>query len=296
MESLTKIRSRHLKALERGEYDCLPGHIYIKGFLRTCARVLKMDSDKLIALYRAESNLTESNNSILDRMKGIREAKFVLTPKWLFVFFGVIVIFVIAGYLWYQVSGFAAAPALQLKKPTEEDFTTKQDQVIVEGSTDVGAMVDINEQPITTDLEGNFSERIKLKDGINQIIVTARNKIGREKSLAIKILAKIPQAKKSVLGVKKNQALILIINVKSDPAWISVDVDEKNIYKGIMLADTSQEFVAKKEIVINSGNAGSTYVYLNGNNLGVLGKKGELIKNKKYDLSILAEIKKGEYE
>jgi len=63
-----------------------------------------------------------------------------------------------------------------------------------------------------------------------------------------------------------------------------------------MLSDTSQEFVAKKEIVINSGNAGSTHVYLNGNDLGVLGKKGELIKNKKYNLSILAEIEKGEYE
>lgn len=167
MEGLTKIRSRYIEAIERGEYQMLPGDIYIKGFLKTIAKVLNMDGNNLIGLYKEETSGKEYKNTIFDRMKGITEAKFIITPKLIFIFFGIMIIFLIGGYFWYQVSGFAAAPELNLTKPGKEDITTNSDEIIVSGTTDPGTLLSINNQAITIDLEGNFSEIIKLKSGVN---------------------------------------------------------------------------------------------------------------------------------
>jgi hypothetical protein len=253
-----------------------------------------MDAANLIGLYKEEIRGKNPTKTVLDRMRGITEAKFIITPKLIFIFGGMMIIFLIGGYFWYQISGFAAAPELNLTEPTKEDITTKSDEITISGTTDSGTALAINGQAIKIDLEGIFSEVIKLKSGVNQILISAKNKIGKETIKTIKVLSKAPAAPKTVLGEKDTKSLIVILEIGPSPAWISIDVDGKNIYKGLMLARTSQEFVAQKEIVLITGNGGSTKVYLNGNDLGVLGKEGEFISDKKYDLRTLSEIKKGQ--
>lgn len=53
-ERLTNIRIRHLAALERGDYDALPGRTYARAFLRTYARALGLDADKLVADFEEQ--------------------------------------------------------------------------------------------------------------------------------------------------------------------------------------------------------------------------------------------------
>ena len=45
----TKIRARYLGALERGDYDELPGAVYTKGFLRNYALYLGLDPDDVLS-------------------------------------------------------------------------------------------------------------------------------------------------------------------------------------------------------------------------------------------------------
>ncbi|HHV65102.1 MAG TPA: helix-turn-helix domain-containing protein [Peptococcaceae bacterium] len=53
IEQSIKIRVRYLEALEKEEYDILPGSIYTKGFLRTYAKHLGLDPEEIIRLYNA---------------------------------------------------------------------------------------------------------------------------------------------------------------------------------------------------------------------------------------------------
>jgi cytoskeletal protein RodZ len=53
MEFRTKVRAKYLRALEAEQFEQLPGHTYIKGFLRTYADALGMDGQ----LYVDEYNL-----------------------------------------------------------------------------------------------------------------------------------------------------------------------------------------------------------------------------------------------
>ncbi|MDQ3876578.1 MAG: helix-turn-helix domain-containing protein, partial [Actinomycetota bacterium] len=52
IEQATKIRAKHLRALEDEQFDLLPGQTYVKGFLRTYADYLGLDGQ----LYVDEFN------------------------------------------------------------------------------------------------------------------------------------------------------------------------------------------------------------------------------------------------
>ena len=51
---ITKIRTEHLRALESGDYDAFAAPVYIRGFIRTYAKMLKLDVPQLLADVDAE--------------------------------------------------------------------------------------------------------------------------------------------------------------------------------------------------------------------------------------------------
>ena len=56
---ITKIRTDHIRALEEGDYDQFVAPVYIRGFVRSYARVLKLDEAQLAADLEQELNRTE---------------------------------------------------------------------------------------------------------------------------------------------------------------------------------------------------------------------------------------------
>jgi cytoskeletal protein RodZ len=55
----TKIRGDHLRALEEGNYDVFVAPVYIRGFIRTYATLLKLDVPRLMAELDFELRRTE---------------------------------------------------------------------------------------------------------------------------------------------------------------------------------------------------------------------------------------------
>lgn len=53
VEEQIKIRKKYLEALENEQFDVLPGHVYVRGFIRSYARHLDLDSAELVSRYEA---------------------------------------------------------------------------------------------------------------------------------------------------------------------------------------------------------------------------------------------------
>ena len=51
---ITKIRTDHLRALEEGNFDVFSAPVYIKGFVRSYATLLKLDVPQIMAALEAE--------------------------------------------------------------------------------------------------------------------------------------------------------------------------------------------------------------------------------------------------
>jgi cytoskeletal protein RodZ len=56
---ITKIRTDHVRALEDGNYDAFSAPVYIRGFVRTYANLLKLDVPALMGSLDAELGRTE---------------------------------------------------------------------------------------------------------------------------------------------------------------------------------------------------------------------------------------------
>ena len=67
MEMRTKIRAKYLRALEAEHFDQLPGHTYIKGFLRTYADSLGMDGQLYVDEYNSRFVAGEEEQPVYTR-------------------------------------------------------------------------------------------------------------------------------------------------------------------------------------------------------------------------------------
>lgn len=56
---ITNVRGDHIRAIEEGNYDVFSAPVYIKGFVRTYARILKLDVPQVMAALEAELGRTD---------------------------------------------------------------------------------------------------------------------------------------------------------------------------------------------------------------------------------------------
>lgn len=179
IEKVTKIRKSLLQALEAGDYSKLPPPTFIQGFIKNYGKFLKLDTDKLLAIFRREFSEKANPPRVLESFANpLSLNKFQLTPTK--VVSGTVILAVAAFfiYLWWQYRFLVGAPYLEVKQPTDQ---VAVDEVIVKviGKSDPEAKVAINNQEVSLDQYGNFTEEIKLADSVNKIIVTATSKFGR---------------------------------------------------------------------------------------------------------------------
>ena len=56
----TYINKHYLLAIERNDFSQIPGHVYVIGFLRLYAKLLGIDADEIVRIYKQEYMLKES--------------------------------------------------------------------------------------------------------------------------------------------------------------------------------------------------------------------------------------------
>ncbi|MDZ4169406.1 MAG: DUF4115 domain-containing protein [Coriobacteriia bacterium] len=61
-QDATRIRGRLLEALESGSYDKLPNPGYVRGFISSYARLLELDPQPLLQIYKAETGERRSQD------------------------------------------------------------------------------------------------------------------------------------------------------------------------------------------------------------------------------------------
>jgi cytoskeletal protein RodZ len=70
---ITKIKTDHIRALEAGQYDAFSATVYIRGFVRTYAKALKLDVAQVSAVLDAELARTDRFSEpppLMDRPRG----------------------------------------------------------------------------------------------------------------------------------------------------------------------------------------------------------------------------------
>ncbi len=212
----TGVQAHYLEALERGARRHLPADIYIRGFISTYARYLRLDEAAVIEQWERErgiakhmsvpnpTGVAENNVAGASGLRGVAKPRIEqtfpdrrpllprvrVTP--VMMRSGLIGLAVIAGalYLWLSVSSLGRPPKLMLEEPTSDRAVTDSSIVVV-GETQPEAQLTINGQAVFVDDIGHFRETLSLQAGINQIEIVASNKLGRETKIVRNIQANL---------------------------------------------------------------------------------------------------------
>jgi hypothetical protein len=275
---LTQIKPKYLESLEKGKWDDLPSDVYIRGFIKSLARVYNLEEQTLIEQYEKEHGFTPKA-----RPKIETKTKLNFTPKTIIVLVSLFLGVLAVGYVANQIRSVLAPPVLELNEPGE-DLTIKGNTLVVAGRAEVGADVTINEQIVLSDRNGEFTESLVLSPGLNVIEVVARNKFNKESKVTRRINTEIPQV---ATVVAPEFPVVVIIEIGPESAWVYMEADGIVVQRGTMLPGSTKTISAKEEILLTSANAGSTKVNYNGKDLGVMGRAGEVIRNVEFTSTLI---------
>lgn len=184
------INYKYLKALEKGEYNKLPTGVYGKNFLREYALFLGLDSNELVEIFKQEINIQQNpEQQQLFSKQRVKKREFLAVPKIIKSIVIVIITVVFFIYLGISLKKIISPPNLLIYSPLE-DVTTEKKSISVIGQTDPEAQIVINGEQILSNINGEFSKTINLKNGINIITITACKKYGRDNTIVRQVLVK----------------------------------------------------------------------------------------------------------
>lgn len=296
-ESL-KISTRYIYYLENNELDKMPDLIYTKGFLGKYSEILGLDKNRILKLYEYElagwQERTSEDKLMSSSFKRLRP---VISTKIIVAAVTSIVIAAVGIYWLKQVRLFFVKPSLQVVWPGG-DLTVNQGFIEVQGKTNNGNEVTINNQGILVSDDGTFKKQVLLESGLNVLTITANNSYGKDNAIVRKIFFlpsgkennKIQAGKESPLAELTAESKSVMINnllassfdlrikTKTQANWISVMVDDDYLYSGVILPGIEKSFHINGQAIIRAGQAGGLLISVDGGEFKIAGEKGEIFK------------------
>jgi cytoskeletal protein RodZ len=281
----TKIRGKFLTALESGDYSSLPNDIYSRGFVQHYANHLGLDGAAISAAYAEERGGVVPGET--KRPKLAKPKRFVLTAPMFAALGGLVLIAAVFGYLLWEFSVLAGAPELTVTDPAANVAITGA-AVDVTGNTTPGSQVSIDDSPILTDTNGNFSEQVALQNGVNAIRVMSQSKLGKTTTVVRNVLATLPKldATQATVPTATFNGVAVAVSVSSTTS-MAVTVDGQQQWSGTVVSGWSKLFTGTNDISITTGNAGATSVLVTNSvvankKLSPLGAQGEIRRNQDF--------------
>jgi len=179
----TKIKPEYLRSLEKNQFEELPAAPFIKGYIKTYARIFGFEYKPVIGILRRDYKQSAKGKLIpREFIKPVLRKRIVWNPMTASAMiagsvFATLTVFVI--YKWYI---FNRPPFIDLYSP--EEGAEVSSQIVVTGKTDPEALLVVNSQPVTLQPDGSFTTEIMIpREGATTLTVESTGKRGKTKIL-----------------------------------------------------------------------------------------------------------------
>lgn len=183
----TKINIKYLKILENGDFFSLPKGLYGKNFLKQYASFLGLSLPNILEIF--DDSLLEKKETIRNLFSNqvVKNKYFLAIPNLLRNLIVLLIVLIFFSYLVFSFSKINSSPDLQITYPPT-DFLTSEKVIEVRGTVEEGAEIFINGKNILVGLDGSFSQKLNLKEGVNEVVFEAKKKYGKTNIIKRQIL------------------------------------------------------------------------------------------------------------
>ena len=255
--SVTRIRRHYLGALENEEWRKLPSQVFVKGFLRSYAEFLGLDTEMVRGLYLKTCPSQRYEPHVL---KEVRPP----SGRWhLIIIIPVLALALVAATIYLKRSNISIVG---------KAFQYLETQSIVERKGDA-----VQEQ-VDRGLEDTKKEAVLSKDeGLaeKEEKPTSRPESGEDTIILEESV--IPGETKEEKPLSPQ--FILTAKVTSQ-TWIAIYIDEEPVKEYLFQPGETMRWTADKGFDILVGNAGGIEFLLNGKEVGYLGPEGRVVRVK----------------
>jgi len=271
ISSATKISLRILDAIEREDFAKLPGGIFSRSFVRSYARYLGLDDERVVAEFQLAAR--PQTDFDLHRMAAGNTTAGRPASRTPLIATGVAVVLLVGSYMLFHYSQRAleapapsAPPTGVTPKPvpapsqpppaTSGDATAQPGANSVTGAVPTGtassAPPNAPKTPVTTSNPGGGSAAVSppATPSPQPIAPTGTNP-GSDTDLVLQLAA-------------------------TDRAWVAVDADGKTVLQRVLNPNEVETLKAHKDFDVTTGNAQSVILTLNGETLKPMGRHGEV--------------------
>ncbi|SNX54822.1 protein of unknown function [Thermoanaerobacterium sp. RBIITD] len=233
LQEITKVRTRYLKAIEDGNFDVIPALVYAKGFIKSYAQAVGINSDELLNKYSYlfEEKKEEEEKKQEAALASLEEVRsfdlFTFLRKLVKPFIGIIVIGLFVYGLYYMVN--------QINKGLAPLSNTNQ---VDKGKTNNN---DNNKNDTTNNSVYN---NVVKKTSIQQIRNT--------------------QSEFDYKVIPEKDTYKVDITIPGQKCWFNVKVDGASTYEGILTNGMTKSFDVKSNIDILMGNPPDVKITVDG--------------------------------
>jgi cytoskeletal protein RodZ len=263
----THINKRFLIAIELEEFEKLPGDIFVKGFIKTYAQYIDLDTNEIMETYRERFEKKEPEKIVEKdiRFKSLPVETSTRPNKFLPVGIAFLVL-VGVSYLFSDYAMKSTNVSLDQKKEKQEKMSSSvSDKAKTSGEQENGLVGHNDEsgQEILMGEGGKKSETEAVATGaVNRDKKEAVAGSRREEKPAQEGAALM--GSKPVLEVPATEELMLKMAADSD-SWMLIKIDNETMKRDFILkAGEAVTFKALKDFSITTGNATGVRLYLNG--------------------------------
>ena len=289
VEEATRIRQKFLQALEEGNYGALPAEAYVTGFLRTYAVYLGLDPEEVIALYEGredEGKAALPQPGFFQPMDISMAAPSWLTPD---LVIGALLIVVLLAFgswaAWHYLPPTIKTQLLFWRAAATPSPTATTSAVLPRLTPTAAPTTTPTTMPTATPTEMPTAVPTVTPTAMPTVAVVVEP-TSTPTSVPTSTPTGVPTTTSTPTSTstpRVSAGVEVELNIV-EYAWLRVLVDGEEAFVGSLEAGTTRTFRGRESVILRCGNAGGVEATVNGESLGLLGERGQVV-----DIEWLAE-------
>ncbi len=186
LAQVTGISDRFIQSIVDEDLKKLPSSPYVHGYILKIADALGLDGEELWKEFFAQ-NKEIKRSGALDELPGNRFVLKSINKKWVV---GIVILIVVAGFVFWRAQSHFGEPELSLENFKDEMIV--EDKIFpLKGKIDPRDQLFINEETIYPNEEGLFEKTLSLEHGFNTITFKIKKFLGEEYIIKKQIFLKV---------------------------------------------------------------------------------------------------------